>query len=179
MCESNNFRLLRIYKKVVTEGMDEKEALLPSKTGPSLQSDGDGEGKEVKCRETCVACLFPPRGGNFVDSLLTKPWYMRALRFLPALLLTLALELVNTAVLGSNQSWLRDHWLLVMFMPVISALAGNIGLQTSSSVSSAENVRREQQKPLPVWQARRIVSRVSLTSHMTDVAKGVSELSWA
>jgi cation transporter-like permease len=90
-----------------------------------------------------------------VDASLNKPWYLRALRFLPALLLTLGLELVNAAVVGSSQSWLRDHWLLVMFMPVISALAGNIGLQTSSSVSSAENVRREQQQPLPVLQVAR------------------------
>ncbi len=132
--------------------MDETSALLP----PSQKLDSCTPSvQDVVClkrSDACLSCLCPQRGGNFVDVLLQKPWYLRGLRFLPALLLTLALELVNTAVLGSNQSWLRDHWLLVMFMPVISALAGNIGLQTSSSVSSAENVRREQHIPLPVSQ---------------------------
>ena len=91
-----------------------------------------------------------------MDTLLRMPWFLRSLRFLPALLLTLGLETVNSAVLGENQAWLKHHWILVMAMPVISALAGNIGLQTSSSISSMENVRREQQKPVVVLTIARI-----------------------
>jgi hypothetical protein len=74
--------------------MDEEERLLPVQSSPIPQVEPDMQMK-VTCKETCVACLFPPRGGNFVDALLNKPWYLRALRFLPALLLTLGLELVK------------------------------------------------------------------------------------
>jgi Mg/Co/Ni transporter MgtE len=124
--------------------MDERKSLLAT----SIQ--GGMPTTTSACGTRAVLFFFPPRGGNFVDTLLAKPWYSRSLRFLPALLLTLGLETVNSAVLGENQSWLQNHWILVMAMPVISALAGNIGLQTSSSISSMENVRREQQKPVHV-----------------------------
>ncbi len=124
--------------------MDERERLL----APSIQDTTPTSASP--CGGRVASFFLPPRGGNFVDALLSKPWYLRSLRFLPALLLTLGLETVNSAVLGENQSWLQNHWILVMSMPVISALAGNIGLQTSSSISSVENVRREQQKPVHV-----------------------------
>ncbi len=108
--------------------------------------------------------FFPSRGENFVDTLLKKPLLLRAMRFLLALLLTLALETVNSAVLGENQSWLAFHWIIVMAMPVISALAGNVGLQTS--ISSMENVRREQQQPVNV----RETARIYLTHNLCNIA---------
>jgi hypothetical protein len=93
--------------------MSEKQALLPTAVSKEPELNVQSE-----TRETCEkpasrsACMLPTRGGNFVDALLSKSWYFRALRFLPALLLTLGLELVNTAVLGR----LRAHWLLSMFI---------------------------------------------------------------
>jgi Mg/Co/Ni transporter MgtE len=128
----------------------------------SIQSDAKKDAFCVKI----TRFFFPPRGQNFVDTLLKKPWFLRAMRFLPALLLTLGLETVNSAVLGENQSWLAFHWIVVMAMTVISALAGNIGLQTSSSISSMENVRREQQRPVKVVET----ARIYLTHNFLNIA---------
>jgi len=75
---------------------------------------------------------------------------VRALRFFPALFITFCIELGNSLVLGHNGDMLRDHFTLVLFIPVISAIAGNIGLQTSSSVTSFLNLRIIDKKPYSV-----------------------------
>jgi len=78
---------------------------------------------------------------GYVYSLLKLNFFMRALKFLPALLITYGIELFNSANLGSNQAILSNHFSLLIFEPVLSAIAGNIGLQTSSSVSSYINLQ--------------------------------------
>jgi hypothetical protein len=45
---------------------------------------------------------------------------------------------------------LANHFTLVLFIPVISAIAGNIGLQTSSSVTSFLNLRMADKQPFSV-----------------------------
>lgn len=53
---------------------------------------------------------------------------------------------------------LSKHFTLVLFIPVISAIAGNIGLQTSSSVTSFLNLRQMDKKPFKVqWLLRKYI----------------------
>jgi len=76
----------------------------------------------------------------YVLSLLSYNSLLRMLKFSPALLLTYIMEVINGAVININSDWLQQHFMLIVFIPVISAIAGNIGLQTSSSISSYINV---------------------------------------
>jgi Mg/Co/Ni transporter MgtE len=52
-----------------------------------------------------------------------------------------------------------------MFMPVISAIAGNVGLQTSSSIASLANVRREQGRVVNPLE----VARIYLTHNICNI----------
>jgi len=94
------------------------------------------------------AFFFSDTGESYVDVLLSASFLLRAAKFLPALLITFGIELANSAVLGDNQDILRNHFTLVLFIPVISAIAGNIGLQTSSSVTAYINLRLVDGKPV-------------------------------
>jgi len=87
---------------------------------------------------------------SYVDTLLSANVVLRALKFLPALLITFGIELGNSAVLGKNQDILERHFTLVLFIPVISAIAGNVGLQTSSSVTAYINLRVVENKKVQV-----------------------------
>tara|TARA_R110002050_G_scaffold147703_1_gene273672 strand:+ start:325 stop:780 length:456 start_codon:yes stop_codon:yes gene_type:complete len=60
----------------------------------------------------------------------------RALLFLPALQTTTLMELVNTTVLSVNSAWLQEHLVLLLFIPVISAVAGNVSVHCTGSTSS-------------------------------------------
>lgn len=94
------------------------------------------------------AFFFSDTDDSYVDQLLASNFLMRAVKFLPALLITFGIELANSAVLGKNQDILQIHFTLVLFIPVISAIAGNIGLQTSSSVTAYINLRLVAQEPV-------------------------------
>jgi len=61
-----------------------------------------------------------------------SPWGL-ALRRLPALALTLALELLGGLVIAQLHKVIRVYTLIVSFMPAISALSGNLGLQASAN----------------------------------------------
>ena len=61
-----------------------------------------------------------------------SPWAL-ALRRLPALAITLGLELVGGIVIDQLHKVIRAYTLIVSFMPAISALSGNLGLQASSN----------------------------------------------
>lgn len=91
------------------------------------------------------------KGDSYVDTLLKVNAFFRALKFFPALFITFAIELGNSFVLGHNQDILSKHFTLVLFIPVISAIAGNIGLQTSSSVTSFLNLRMMDKQPYSIW----------------------------
>lgn len=56
-----------------------------------------------------------------------------ALRRLPALCTTLALELVGGLIIDDLNVVITNYPLIVSFMPTISALSGNLGLQASSN----------------------------------------------
>ena len=92
------------------------------------------------CGHAVKDFYFPQAGQPHVNELLQHHFYLRSLKFLPALLLTLVLEMINGGFLQDNADWLTNHFILVVFIPVISAIAGNIGLQTSSSVTAYLNV---------------------------------------
>ena len=61
-----------------------------------------------------------------------SPWSL-ALRRLPALLLTLSFELVGGIVIDQLNKVIKVYTLMVSFMPAISALSGNLGLQASAN----------------------------------------------
>jgi len=104
--------------------------------------------------------FFSDADDSYVDQLLASNFLMRAVKFLPALLITFGIELGNSAVLGNNQAVLERHFTLVIFIPVISAIAGNIGLQTSSSVTAYINLRIAANE-----QVRTMFLLVKYTSH--------------
>ncbi|KAJ3368517.1 hypothetical protein GGF31_006337 [Allomyces arbusculus] len=60
-----------------------------------------------------------------------------ALRRLPAIMLTVALEMGVGAMVGTFGTILEKHVVLVNFMPMISSICGNIGLQSSTSTLRA------------------------------------------
>jgi len=116
---------------------------------PLLARSEADEGKGIFAK--CSAFFFSKESSDsYVDTLLSANVLMRALKFLPALLITFGIELGNSAVLGSNQDTLEKHFTLVLFIPVISAIAGNIGLQTSSSVTAYINLRLVDNQPVKV-----------------------------
>ena len=88
---------------------------------------------------------FPSEAG-YVLRLLKKPALKRALMFVPALLITLVIEVTNGTIISANADWLQQHFILVVFIPVMFAIAGNIGLQTSSSITAYLNLRRQSEK---------------------------------
>jgi len=61
-----------------------------------------------------------------------SPWGL-AFRRLPALGITLALELLGGLVIAQLHKVIRAYTLIVSFMPAISALSGNLGLQASAN----------------------------------------------
>mmetsp|Transcript_16308 Transcript_16308/g.27921 ORF Transcript_16308/g.27921 Transcript_16308/m.27921 type:complete len:336 (+) Transcript_16308:95-1102(+) len=97
-----------------------------------------------------VRFYYPPNA-NFAEQFIHLQVVLRALRFVPALALTFGIELFNGSVLDMNAEWLANHFILVAFIPIISAMAGNIGLQTSSSISALINVRASNGKPPPTF----------------------------
>jgi len=120
---------------------------------PIGQKDRTGEEgqKPDNIFQKCYKSWFSDTGeAAYVDVLLKSNALVRAIRFFPALFITFAIELGNSFVLGHNQDTLSKHFTLVLFIPVISAIAGNIGLQTSSSVTSFLNIRIIDKKPYSV-----------------------------
>merc|ERR1712032_1536183 len=61
-----------------------------------------------------------------------SPWSL-AVRRLPALLLTMSLELMGGVVIDQLHKVIKAYTLIVSFMPAISALSGNLGLQASAN----------------------------------------------
>lgn len=61
----------------------------------------------------------------------------RSRRRLPALVATLCIELGVAFVITKYTETLTDYPLLIAFMPVISAISGNLGLQSSSITARA------------------------------------------
>jgi len=132
----------------------ESTALIRKNSNHALVSPvGDEHEKEVKgniFQRIYAAYFKSEKGDSYVDTLLKYNALIRSLKFFPALFITFLIELGNSFVLGNNQDVLSKHFTLVLFIPVISAIAGNIGLQTSSSVTSFLNLRMIDKKPYSV-----------------------------
>jgi len=111
---------------------------------PESGSKGKKKKKGKCCSKILTKMFCNPEG--YVYSLLRLNVFMRAVKFLPALLITYGIELFNSANLSSNSSILSLHFSLLIFEPVLSAIAGNIGLQTSSSVSSFINLQQQKKR---------------------------------
>lgn len=62
---------------------------------------------------------------------------LRAGRRMPALVITMVIELLVAFQISRYQATLTHVPLLISFMPVISALSGNVGLQSSSITTRA------------------------------------------
>lgn len=58
----------------------------------------------------------------------------RAMLRMPAILLTFAIEMVVAFVISQYEDTLKMYPLLISFQPVISAISGNVGLQSSSII---------------------------------------------
>ena len=61
-----------------------------------------------------------------------SPWSL-AVKRVPALLLTMSLELMGGVVIDQLHKVIKAYTLIVSFMPAISALSGNLGLQASAN----------------------------------------------
>lgn len=65
------------------------------------------------------------------------PYYTIALNRLPAILTTITLEMGVSLVIISFKDLMKSHMLIAAFFPVLSAIAGNIGLQSSTATLRA------------------------------------------
>ena len=84
--------------------------------------------------------LLDSKHENYADDALrahTDPLGLRIKKRMPALLVTLSIEMVNAAVISCYTHELEKYPLLVCFIPVISALGGNVSLQTSAITTRA------------------------------------------
>lgn len=131
----NNYSNVQTEENTATFVLVDTAPLLPKESTGNIFS------------RTC-GFFFSESEESYVDVLLSANFLLRALKFLPALLITFGIELANSAVLGDNQTILQKHFTLVLFIPVMSAIAGNIGLQTSSSVTAYINLRLVDHKPV-------------------------------
>jgi len=123
--------------------------------------------------------FFSDTGDSYVDVLLKSNALLRAIKFFPALLITFGIELGNSAVLGNNQNVLNDHFTLVLFIPVISAIAGNIGLQTSSSVTAYINLRNDKKEEVQAgYLLRKYTSHCALQVSVLGIMMGIIAAFW-
>lgn len=138
----------------IQSGGNEGKFVLSEERAPLINKEVEEQGKEQEKEEEknvfqrACGFFFSDTSDSYVDQLLSSNFLYRALKFLPALIITFGIELANSAVLGNNQDILEKHFTLVLFIPVISAIAGNIGLQTSSSVTAYINLRLVAKEPV-------------------------------
>ncbi|CAE7311224.1 mgtE [Symbiodinium necroappetens] len=64
-----------------------------------------------------------------------KPAWRRAVSRMPALLVTLVIELFVALIVTEYTDTFKKYTLLIAFQPVISALSGNVGLQTMATIT--------------------------------------------
>merc|ERR1712039_225536 len=60
--------------------------------------------------------------------------WQRAVMRMPAMMITFAIEMVVAFVISRYEDTLKAYPLLISFQPVISAVSGNVGLQSSSII---------------------------------------------
>ena len=76
-----------------------------------------------------------------------------AFKRLPALAITLCMELLGGIVIDQLHKVIKVYTLIVSFMPAISALSGNLGLQASSNTIRGLGTGKKKQYSFTfVWQ---------------------------
>jgi len=159
------------------QGANGSEARLVLSDKEPLLKKEEKEQKGVFAR--VCGFFFSDTEESYVDVLLASNFLFRALKFLPALIITFGIELANSAVLGDNQETLERHFTLVLFIPVISAIAGNIGLQTSSSVTAYINLRLVAGEPVKMtFLLRKYTSHCFVQVAILSVLMGILACYW-
>lgn len=134
----------------IQNGGDGHAVVIRNEKSPLMEKKEDEkEEKEQTAFQRACTFFFSEGEESYVDTLLKANVLKRAVKFFPALAITFGIELGNSAVLSKNQDVLNDHFTLVLFIPVISAIAGNIGLQTSSSVTAYINLQNDRKQDVP------------------------------
>lgn len=67
----------------------------------------------------------------------------------PAILLTLSIEMVVGIIISQHELTLKKHMLLTSFMPILSSVSGNIGLQASTSTLRSLATGHTSHKSIP------------------------------
>ncbi|KAJ1342868.1 hypothetical protein BSLG_002527 [Batrachochytrium salamandrivorans] len=70
---------------------------------------------------------------DFAEKMHQMPAWKVAFRRCPAILATLGLELIVGAVISSRHELIRANMMITSFLPVLSSIAGNVGLQASTA----------------------------------------------
>ncbi|KAI8925150.1 hypothetical protein BC831DRAFT_462392 [Entophlyctis helioformis] len=74
---------------------------------------------------------------DYADRMTKMPFWQIALSRCPAIILTLTLELVVGAVIHKYAGLIKNNMMITSFMPVLSSIAGNVGLQASTATLRA------------------------------------------
>jgi cation transporter-like permease len=101
----------------------EKPAAMPKFSLAKIEEcSSEDEYDDAARKDAARDATHSMKDGNFIC----------AVRRFPALMLTLACEMVVAFVISNYQDSFKANPLLMSFLPVISAISGNIGLQASS-----------------------------------------------
>ncbi|CAE7341394.1 mgtE [Symbiodinium natans] len=104
-----------------------------------LQRVDSGTGKdsdtEVPCEDLDSAVGDMNAASAQAVNFHQLPLLLRALSRMPALLVTLVIELLVAFNISSYTDTFKRYPLLIAFQPVISAISGNVGLQTMATVT--------------------------------------------
>jgi len=168
-----------IFNGAIQNGDGTAILIVREEQEPLLKRDRGEDQEKQGPLSKLAGFFFSESDDSYVDVLLASPFFLRAIKFLPALLITFGIELANSAVLGSNQDVLERHFTLVLFIPVISAIAGNIGLQTSSSVTAYINIRLVERKPVDVtFLLRKYTSHCLVQIILLSILMGILATFW-
>ncbi|KAI8894817.1 hypothetical protein BC833DRAFT_603500 [Globomyces pollinis-pini] len=74
---------------------------------------------------------------NHAYTMQKMPFWKLAINRCPAILATLLLELIVGFVIAEKQHLIQSHILMTSFLPILSAIAGNVGLQSSTATLRA------------------------------------------
>jgi len=145
---------------------------------PLVEKGSKDEEEENMFSRAC-GFFFSEGGESYVDVLLQNNVLLRAIKFFPALLITFGIELGISPVFSKNKNLLNNHFTLVLFIPVISAIAGNIGLQTSSSVTAYINIRNDKKQPVEtVYLLTKYTSHCALQVIVLGIMMGIIATFW-
>merc|ERR1719193_656023 len=123
-------QILRKRRKSDSDSDSDSKSLSKPRKGIFCESCSSGLCNSCK---TTLAAL--KRRSENCSKYYDKSAFQVALRRMPALLLTMTLELIGGYVINQLSWVLKRFMLLSSFMPVIHAISGNLGLQTASNIT--------------------------------------------